>query len=227
MNIQGPDNTPKPTEIHILSKLDDSKREGISIDSVIEDLKITKEESIMLGLKREYDLTKDEDIEAFNKDMKFEENGISIHQLIEDAKKRKAEKEYVSERFHFGLEDVVSKIHEGKTDKQKPQIKFPRISYSELLKLLYSQSQQMAANMLRDGGSTSCTVHTPEGDIRISINRSLGDRKHNEYITVTYPDGVTETVSPDGTVVNPNEESSEPWSDRFNVNPKNDYDALN
>ena len=36
-----------------------------------------------------YDLTKQEDIEAINKDMKFEENGISINDMLENVKKQK------------------------------------------------------------------------------------------------------------------------------------------
>ena len=321
MAIQGPDNTPKPLEIHILSKTDLSDEQNhISLNSILDDLKVSKEESIRLGLNREYDLTNEEDIEAFQKDMHFDENNLSIHEMLKTIKQRKEQMKNGEENIGFGLnhdlqpktdlesvlkdkkklspklsvlaylfnkneisEDTlisdiksalgnfekvevtttrsgpIEVVIDGKTsiiinsgiinqdysveyhnedgsvekyDKEgnkvdnKKEYNKPRMSYNELLNLLKSQPEQLAMNTMSDGGSTSCTIHTPEGDMIISINNSLSDRKHNGYITVRYPDGLIQTISPNNTVVNPREENeADDWFSRLNLK-HDDLDIL-
>lgn len=214
MTISGPDNTtPKLPESSTLPKSEEPKKKmGISINSIIEDLRVTTEEGKLLHLNREYDLTKEEDIEAFQKDMKFDEFGINVHEMINNIKEQRKNMQQASEHSEFGIDFLAVESQQNDNPDVKGAKK-PRISYGQALRLLNEHPMQMEMNMQRDGGSTSVTIHTPEGTMTISINRELGD-KYNGCITVIYPDGEIQMISPNGFLVNPKKESEQKESEQ-------------
>lgn len=139
---------------------------------------------------------------------------IMEDETIEDFEARLAEKNPKDKILNKIVPDFGFEVTDKKQQKGKP-----RISYGYAMTLLRN-SGQMELNRRRDGGSTYCTVDTPEGKLTIYLNNTAGSKK-NGYITVTYPDKTMEIITPNNELATNTEEdfSEEEVKPQFEPNP--------